>query len=111
MDRRTWLQLLSVLSATRASYAQQRGGQQQQPLRITKDQVKAGLALLGVDFQEDELDLMLRRVDGLLQGYEAIRKIEVPYGVEPAFAFHPGLSNRTPIKGPQRFETAIPKSA
>ena len=129
MDRRTWLQFLSVLSATRASYAQQRGGtpppattppadagrggrgqQQNQPLRITKDQVKAGLTLLGLEFQDAELDLMLRRVNSSLTGYETIRKIDVPYGTEPAFSFQPGLPNRTPIKGPQRFETTIPKT-
>src|SRR5262245_44605527 len=120
MDRRTWLQLLSILSATRASYSQQRGGapppaagggrgqqQNQQPLRVTKEQVTAGLALLGLEFQDAELDLMLRRVNNSLLGYETIRKIDVPYGTEPSFAFHPGLPNRTPVKGPQRFETTI----
>jgi Asp-tRNA(Asn)/Glu-tRNA(Gln) amidotransferase A subunit family amidase len=124
MDRRTWLQLLSVLTATRATYAQQRGGtptpaagaggrgqQQNPPLRISKDQVQAGLALLGIEFQDAELDLMLRRVNSYLLGYETIRKIDVPYGTEPAFAFHPGLPNRTPVKGPQRFETTIPRTA
>lgn len=110
MDRRTWLQLLGVLSATRAGYAQQRGGAAPPPLTITKDQVKAGLSLLGLEFQETELDLMLRRVNSSLQGYETLRKIEVPYDTEPSFAFHPGLPNRTPVKGPQRFETTIPKS-
>ncbi len=28
--------------------------------------------------------------------------------MEPAFHFSPGLPDRTPIKGPQRFETTIP---
>src|SRR4029434_7889093 len=30
---------------------------------------------------------------------------------EPAFSFRPGLPDRAPIKGPQRFETTIPKAA
>ncbi len=29
---------------------------------------------------------------------------------EPAFAFHPGLPDRQPIKGPQRFDTTIAKT-
>src|SRR5689334_11605626 len=109
MDRRTWLQLLSLLSAARAGYSQQRGGasapavsggrgqQAQQPMRVTKEQVTAGLALLGLQFQDAEIEMMLRRVNSSLFNYEALRKIDVPLGVEPAFAFHPGLPNRTPV--------------
>src|ERR1041384_2696779 len=125
MDRRTWLQLLSLISAAQTAHPQQRGGtpagagaaaggrgpQAQQPMRVTKEQVVAGLALLGLQFQDAEIDLMLRRVNASLFNYEALRKIDVPLGVEPAFAFHPGLPNRTPAKGPQRFETTIAKSA
>src|SRR5947199_5502169 len=127
MDRRTWLQLLTRLSAERTGYSQQRGGttppaaagavgggraqQQQQPMRVTKEQVTAALALLGLQFQDAEIDLMLRRVNTSLFNYEALRKIDVPLGIEPAFAFHPGLPNRTPLKGPQRFDTTIAKGA
>src|SRR5579885_1346800 len=111
MDRRTWLQLLGLLSTASAANSQQRppattppattapgeggrggrGGFQQQPMRITKEQVAAALTLLGLNFQDGELDLMLRRVNSALYNYEALRKIDVPYGTEPAFAFHPGL--------------------
>src|SRR6185503_1791890 len=129
MDRRTWLQLLSVLSAARAGHAQQRGGappaatgpaatppagrgqQQPPPLRVTKEQVVAGLALIGLQFQDAEVDLMLRRVSNSLSAYESLRKAEVPLGVEPSFTFHPGLPNRTPVKGPPRFETTIVRTA
>ena len=133
MDRRTWMQLISVLAAARPSFAQQqppvtttppatappqppaggrgggRGGQQR-PLRITKEQVQAALKLLGLEFQDAEIDMMLRNVDGALASYEAVRKIDIPYDTEPSFTFHPGLPGRTPIKGPQRFETTIPKT-
>ena len=34
----------------------------------------------------------------------------MPIDTEPAFAFHPGLPDRQPIKGPQRFDTTIPKA-
>ncbi len=110
MDRRTWLQLLSVLSAAPLTNAQ-RGGGQQTPLRIAKDQLTAGLKLIGLEFQDAELDMMLRRVSNALGTYEALRKSEVPYGTEPAFAFHPGLPGRQPMRGPQRFSTTIPAAA
>ncbi len=61
-------------------------------------------------FQDAEIDMMLRNVDTALGDYEAIRKIEVAYDVEPSFCFHPGLPDRTPIKGPQRFDTTIRKA-
>jgi Asp-tRNA(Asn)/Glu-tRNA(Gln) amidotransferase A subunit family amidase len=76
-------------------------------MRINKDQVVGALALLGLRFEDAELDMMLRRVNASLSSYENLRKIDVPYGTEPAFAFHPGLPDRTPIKGPQRFATTI----
>ena len=34
----------------------------------------------------------------------------MPIDTEPAFAFHPGLPDRQPIKGPQRFDTTIAKA-
>jgi Asp-tRNA(Asn)/Glu-tRNA(Gln) amidotransferase A subunit family amidase len=107
MDRRTWLQLLGLISSATAASPQQGGrgqGQPQQPpMRIKKEQVAGALALLGLDFQDAEIDMLLRRVNSGLTSYENLRKVDIPYGTEPAFAFHPGLPGRTPIKGPQRF--------
>ena len=109
---------MTVLAAARQGSAQTqpptggRGGGgrgQQRPPRVTREQVQAALTLLGLEFEDAEVDLMLRSVDNNLAAYEAVRKIDVPYDVEPSFAFHPGLPGRTPIKGPQRFETTIPK--
>jgi Asp-tRNA(Asn)/Glu-tRNA(Gln) amidotransferase A subunit family amidase len=132
MDRRTWMQLISVLAAARPALTQDRppatqppatppgttpqppaggrgGGRGgNQPLRITKDQLQAGLKLLGLEFQDAELDMMMPTVNRALGNYERVRQIDVPLDTEPAFAFHPGLPDRVPIKGPQRFETTIP---
>src|SRR5690348_4100816 len=98
MDRRTWLQVLGLLSAARSAATQDRppatpppatnpsgggrgqGSGQQQPMRITKEQVVAALALLGLEFQDAEIDMMLRRVNSSLYGYETLRKAEAPYG-------------------------------
>ncbi len=72
-------------------------------MRVQKEQVVAALALLGLNFEDAEIEMMMRRVNNGLTSYENLRKIDVPYGTEPAFAFHPGLPGRAPIKGPQRF--------
>ena len=129
MDRRTWLQLIAVLTAAREAYPQQRGGTtpppaegagrggrgqgglQNLPMRITKDQVVGALKLMGLEFQDSELDMMLRGVNQAISNYETLRKADVPIDTEPAFAFHPGLPDRLPVKGPQRFDTTIPKTS
>jgi len=103
MDRRTWFQLMAVLSSARPAMPQGRG-QQQQPMRVNKEQVTAALKLMGLEFQDAEVDQMLRNVNRGLYSYEALRKIDVPYDTEPSFAFHPGLPDRAPGKGPARFE-------
>jgi Asp-tRNA(Asn)/Glu-tRNA(Gln) amidotransferase A subunit family amidase len=105
MDRRTWIQLLGVLSAAGVS-AQDRPPQR--PIRVTREQVAAAFMLLGIEFQDAELDMMLRRVNDALNGYEELRKVDVPYDVEPAFTFHPGLPGRVTGKGPARYSTTIP---
>jgi Asp-tRNA(Asn)/Glu-tRNA(Gln) amidotransferase A subunit family amidase len=118
MERRTWLQLLGLLSTATSTAAPQQppagagrgGGQGQgqgQPMRVKKEQVVGALALLGLEFQDAEIDMMMRRVNGSLASYENLRKIDVPYGTEPAFGFVPGLPNRKQIRGPQRFTTTI----
>jgi Asp-tRNA(Asn)/Glu-tRNA(Gln) amidotransferase A subunit family amidase len=119
---------MTILTAAREANAQQRGGTtpppadsggrggrgqggfQNLPMRITKDQVVGALKLMGLEFQDAEVDMMLRGVNGAITNYESLRTADVPLDTEPAFAFHPGLPDRQPIKGPQRFVTTIPKS-
>src|SRR5580658_10387235 len=120
MDRRTLVQLMGVLAAARPAISQdrggrgvapagQQGGRGQQPLRVTKDQISAALKLMGLEFSDPEIDMMLPSVNRALGNYEALRKVEIGYGVEPSFHFQPGLPSRVPTKGPQRFDTTIPK--
>jgi Asp-tRNA(Asn)/Glu-tRNA(Gln) amidotransferase A subunit family amidase len=105
------MQLIGVLAAARPGYSQTGGRGPERPLRVTREQVQAALKLLGLEFQDSEIDMMLRNVDNALASYEAVRKIDVAYDVEPAFTFHPGLPDRAPVKGPQRFETTIPETS
>jgi len=79
-------------------------------MRVSKDQVVAALKLLGLEFQDAELDMMLPGVNRALATYEALRKVDVPLDTEPAFTFHAGLPGRVPAKGPARFETTIAKA-
>ena len=109
MNRRSWMQLMAILTAAREAQPQQRG-EQNPPMRVTKQQVIGALQLMGLEFQDAELEMMMRGVNQALSGYEALRKVDVPIDTEPAFAFHPGLPDRQPAKGPQRFETTMAKA-
>jgi Asp-tRNA(Asn)/Glu-tRNA(Gln) amidotransferase A subunit family amidase len=103
------MQLMAILTAAREAQPQERVGNP--PMRVAKEQVIGALKLMGLEFQDAELDMMMPGVNRALSGYEALRKVDVPIDTEPAFAFHPGLPDRQPAKGPQRFETTIAKAA
>ncbi len=121
MDRRTWLQLITILTAAREAYPQQRGGAtpppadgagrggrgrggfQDQPMRVTKEQVSGALKLMGLEFQDSEIDTMLRGVNQAVYSYEALRKADVPIDTEPAFSFHPGLAGPAADQGAAAF--------
>jgi len=133
MDRRTWFQLIGILTAARAGLAQPQGppatpqkitkdpvarpsgrgsgaGTPPTPQKVTKDQVAAALKLLGLEFTGAQIDMLLPDVNRSLAGYEALRKVDVPLDTEPAFSFHPGLAGRQAGKGPARFRPALGKA-
>src|SRR3954463_2772701 len=107
MDRRTWLQRTPPPPAGGKAYPQQGGGAapppaegagrggrgqgalQNLPMRITKDQVVGALKLMGLEFQDSEVDMMLRGVNQAISNYESLRKADVPIDTEPAFVFRP----------------------
>jgi Asp-tRNA(Asn)/Glu-tRNA(Gln) amidotransferase A subunit family amidase len=108
MDRRSWLQLIGVLSAARAGYGQQ--GPAAPPQKVTAEQVASALRLLDLQFSEAEIKTMLPGVNRALAGFEALRKVEVPLDTEPAFSFHPGLPGRQAGSGAARFRPTVKKA-
>jgi len=47
--------------------------------------------LIGIELTDAQETMAVRGVNGNLDSYEAIRKIDVPLDTEPAIAFHPAL--------------------
>jgi len=99
MNRRTWFQLLSVLSVARAQQPPA-----PEPTKVTKDQLDAALKLIGLEFDDKQKEMMLAGLGRALDGYGKLRKIDVPLDTEPAIAFHPGLPGRTVPAGKPRFQ-------
>ncbi len=100
------MQLVAALGAAPAGQAQQQQQQQDRP-RVTKEQLATALKVIGLEFDDAQLEMMLRGVSRALGDYEQLRKIEVPYDTEPAFSFHPGLPDAQPKAGPARFRPVL----
>ncbi len=94
MDRRRLFELIAALSA--ASQLPARQTQLARPV-LTREQLAAALQAAGLEFTPDQLETMLRGASRALNDYENLRKLEIPYDTEPAFAFHPGLPDRQPV--------------
>lgn len=110
LSRRDLAKLLPVLAAAPA-LAQQRRGQDNTPQRVSKDQLKAGLALLGLEFKDAELDMALPGVNRQLANYEALRKIDIPLDTAPAIAFSTTLPGHPVPKGTSKFKQTAPAVA
>src|SRR3989442_674942 len=61
------------------------------PLRITKEMMHNAEKLIGIELTDAQETMALRGVNGNLDSYEAIRRIDVPLDTEPAVVFHPAL--------------------
>src|SRR6266481_2333459 len=61
------------------------------PLRITKEMMHNAEKLIGIELTDAQETMAVRGVNGNLDSYEAIRKIDVPLDTEPAIVFHPAL--------------------
>lgn len=109
-SRRTLLGIAPTIATLIASEAglvveaeaQRRGGEDT-PQRISKEQLKAALEVIGLDFSEAQRDQMLAGVNRALGSYESLRKIDVPLDTEPAFHFRPALPGREPKPRPSKF--------
>jgi Asp-tRNA(Asn)/Glu-tRNA(Gln) amidotransferase A subunit family amidase len=77
------------------------------PLRITKEMMHNAEKLIGIELTDAQETMALRGVNGNLDSYETVRKIEVPLDTEPAIVFHPALPGfhikRAPAKVKFRF--------
>jgi Asp-tRNA(Asn)/Glu-tRNA(Gln) amidotransferase A subunit family amidase len=100
LDRRAFLNacatvgvvspLLPGILFTLAAQAQEAGTDESKPPVITPEMIDAAAVLAGVGpFTDDQKKMM---IDGLVDqngSYKAIRKLELPNSVAPAFVFHP----------------------
>jgi len=110
LRRRTLLGLAPTIATLIASEAgivveaeAQGRAQQNIPQKVSKEQLKAALEIIGLDFTEAQRDQMLQGVNRALNGYDGLRKIDVPLDTEPAFHFRPSLPGKEPKARASKF--------
>src|SRR5580693_2086737 len=63
------------------------GRGQQGPIRVKKESMHAAEELMGIELTSAQEDMALRGVDGNLNSYEGLRKIDIPLDTDPAVWF------------------------
>jgi Asp-tRNA(Asn)/Glu-tRNA(Gln) amidotransferase A subunit family amidase len=63
--------------------------QDEEEPRITKEMLQDAEQVAGLEFTDEERDLMLRGLNGNLESYEMLREVELPNSVAPALYFNP----------------------
>jgi len=58
----------------------------------SRDQIKQSLSMLGLQFKDEQIDMMLPSITRQLTVYASLRKLEIPLDTEPAFTFSPMMS-------------------
>jgi len=80
------------------------------PLRITKEMMHNAEKLIGIELTDAQETMALRGVNGNLDSYEAIRRIDVPLDTEPAVVFHPALPGFHVKRAPAKVKFKIGKN-
>jgi Asp-tRNA(Asn)/Glu-tRNA(Gln) amidotransferase A subunit family amidase len=70
---------------------------QQEPGPITKDMLVDAEALAGLEFTDEEREMVLEGVNRNLRAYQNLRTVSIPNRVYPALIFDPVLPGRTPV--------------
>ena len=67
-----------------------------EPPQITVEHIEKAEALAGLSFNEMEREMMVDDLNDRLEGFEAIRDLEMPNEVLPAFVFQPQMVGPAP---------------
>jgi Asp-tRNA(Asn)/Glu-tRNA(Gln) amidotransferase A subunit family amidase len=115
MNRRDLFKLAPAAAAVLASetevFAQppQPQAQPTEANKFTRDQLRQALAFSGLDFKDDQLDMMLPGMNRSLNSYAGLRKFNVPLDTDPAFRFDPLFIGKSMPAGKAEFKPQRPK--
>ncbi len=83
---------------------------------ITKESIADAAAIVGLEFDDKQREMMLKDVADNLKAYRAIHKLEIPNSVAPALLFNPVLpgmrfeSAKAPMRMSRMASPEVPKN-
>jgi Asp-tRNA(Asn)/Glu-tRNA(Gln) amidotransferase A subunit family amidase len=77
--------------------------------RVTKEMLAGAEAVAGLEFTDEERELMLQGVNRNLNAYQQLRSIQIPNSVHPAVVFDPVLPGRRFQSEPRRVSFPRPR--
>lgn len=96
--------IVAFLSLEGGMPAQQQGGNRNpNPNQLTREQLKQALALQGLSFKDEYLDMMIPSVNQALESVKELRKVTIPADVDPCVRFSPMLSGMKRPGGVEKF--------
>ncbi len=102
MDRRTFMAYFSAIGLGSTAIPTLLW-QQAQDGPITKEMLANAEAVVGLEFDEEERELMLQGLNRNLRRYEQLSEVPIPNGVHPALGFDPILPGRKLPTGDDSF--------
>jgi Asp-tRNA(Asn)/Glu-tRNA(Gln) amidotransferase A subunit family amidase len=109
MNRRDLLRLAPAAALLASETASAQPPQQTPGPQFTREQLRQALSLAGLEFKDEQLDMMLPSVSRSANNYTGLRKIAVPLDTDPAFRFDPLLAGKAmPAAG--KFQPAANKT-
>lgn len=103
LDRRRFLKWTASLSAL-ALIPEGAGGQEVRPIR--KEDLAGAEALMGLQFTDEEREMMVEEINSRLDLFRALREVELPETLAPAVHFDALLPGTELPSGPSRVRAA-----
>ncbi|MCG8467784.1 MAG: amidase [Gemmatimonadetes bacterium] len=91
VDRRAFMTSLSAMGVAAAAFPSKLGAAGAAQDAVTKSMISAAAGLAGLEFTDEELDLMVEDLTSTREGYEELRSVSIPNSVAPALQFEPSL--------------------
>ncbi|HEX9728647.1 MAG TPA: amidase [Gemmatimonadales bacterium] len=98
LDRRAFMQYFAGLGLGTTLFPGVLWSRVQDEDRVTKEMLSDAEAVAGLEFTDEERELMLRGLNNNLRAYQRLRSIAIPNSVPPALTFDPVVPADLPTR-------------
>ena len=91
IDRRVFMSFFSGLGLSETLYPGVLWSRVQDEEQVTKEMLADAEAVAGLEFSDEERELMLEGLNDNLEAYELLRSVSIPNQVRPALSFDPAV--------------------